>query len=160
MREEELREQLCAAYKHRALLYWHIFDEMRKEIGEAKAKEIMKRGIYRRGLEVGEKFAHYAPDDMAGLREAFAVGSAEHQWLFEPEVERCDAEGLDVTHRRCPLKEAWLEAGLSGEDVATMCEIAATIDSGTFEAAGFEFSCETWKPGGDGCCHLHIRPGK
>ena len=160
MSEEGLREQLRAAYKHRALLYYLIFDEMRKEIGQEKATDVMKRAIYRRGLDVGKKFAQYAPDDMEGLREAFAVGSDVHQWLFEPEVERCDAEGLDVKHGRCPLKEAWQEAGLGGDDVATLCEIAAAIDNGTFEGAGFGFSADTWKPGGDGCCHLHIRPRK
>ncbi len=119
----------------------------------------MKRAIYRRGTEVGAKYAQYAPADLAGLCEAFAVGSESHRWLFEPEVERCDAEGLDVKHRRCPLKEAWQEMGLSGDEVALMCEIAAVVDNGTFAAAGFRFSAETWKPGGDGCCHLHIRPG-
>ena len=28
-----------------------------------------------------------------------------------------------------------------------------------FEAAGFEFFADTWQPGGEGCCYLHIRPG-
>ena len=41
-----------------------------------------------------------------------------------------------------------------------MCEIAAHVDNGTFEGAGFEFSADTWSPGGEGCCRLHIRPGK
>jgi len=160
MDETDLRERLCQAYKHRARLYYLIFDELRKEVGEEKAKAILKRGIYRRGVEVGQKFARYAPDDMEGLRDAFAVGSDVHQWLFEPEVERCDAEGLDVKHGRCPLKEAWLEDGLSGDETATMCEIAAIVDNGTFEGAGFDFHCDNWKPDGDGCCHLHIRPKK
>jgi hypothetical protein len=34
------------------------------------------------------------------------------------------------------------------------------VDNGTFEAAGFAFSAKTWQPGDDGCCFLHIRPGK
>jgi len=160
MSEIDLRERLLHAYKHRALIYYHIFDELRKELGEEKAKAIMQRGIRRRGLEVGTKFARYAPHDMQGLREAFAEGSAVHQWLFEPEVERCDAGGLDVKHGRCPLKEAWQEAGLPDHEVATLCEIAAAIDFGTFASAGFRFECDTWTPGGDGCCHLHIRPGE
>ena len=80
--------------------------------------------------------------------------------MFDPEVERSDAEALDIKFRRCPLKEAWQEAGLSDADVATMCEIAAEIDVGTFEGAGFCFRADTWTPDGDGCCHLHIRPGK
>ena len=43
--------------------------------------------------------------------------------------------------------------------MATLCRIAAKVDDGTFESAGFRFSADTWKPGGDGCCCLHIRPG-
>jgi hypothetical protein len=57
------------------------------------------------------------------------------------------------------LKDAWREAGLPDADVARLCQIAGRIDNGTFEAAGFEFSADTWQPGRDGCCSLHIRPG-
>ncbi|MFP4055817.1 MAG: L-2-amino-thiazoline-4-carboxylic acid hydrolase [Candidatus Brocadiia bacterium] len=160
MSDEDLRRRLRDAYKHRALLYYHIYDELRQEGGEQKAKAILQRAIARRGRELGAKFAPYAPGDMAGLERAFVHASPVHQWLFEPVVERCDAGGLDVQHRRCPLKEAWQEAGLGDRTVATLCEIAAAVDAGTFEAAGFAFHCDTWTPGGDGCCHLHIRPGK
>ena len=52
------------------------------------------------------------------------------------------------------------EAGLSDDEVALMCEIASVVDAGTFESAGFTFSIDTWHPGGDCCCHLHIRPGE
>jgi hypothetical protein len=41
-----------------------------------------------------------------------------------------------------------------------MCEIAASVDLGTFEGAGFVFSAETWTPGQQGCCLLKIKPGK
>ena len=80
--------------------------------------------------------------------------------MFQPEIARSDAEGLDVKFHACPLRDAWLEAGLPDEDVATLCRIASRVDDGTFEAAGFRFSADTWQPGGEGCCHLHIRPGK
>lgn len=53
MSEERLRRQLDAQVKNRAMMYYHIFQEMAAEIGEEKATEIMKRAIYRRGLEIG-----------------------------------------------------------------------------------------------------------
>ena len=56
--------------------------------------------------------------------------------------------------------DAWHEAGVPEADIATLCRIAGRVDNGTFEAAGFEFSADTWRPGVDGCCHLHIRPGR
>ena len=160
MSEERLRKELIAAFKNRAMLYYHIFTEMRKEIGEAKAAEIMKRGIYARGLENGQHFAKYGPADLEGLKDAFLGHIPDGGALFEPELERCDGDGLDIKFHACPLKSAWQEAGLADEDVAKMCEIAARVDNGTFEGAGFSFSADTWQPGGDGCCHLHIRPGR
>ncbi|MDW8442908.1 MAG: hypothetical protein RML45_00220 [Acetobacteraceae bacterium] len=75
--------------------------------------------------------------------------------------QRCGAatkEGLEITFGGCPLKEAWLAAGLPEGEVATLCRIAGTVDLGTFEAAGFAIENRTWQPGRDGCCHLVISP--
>jgi hypothetical protein len=160
MSEAALREQLYESFKNRALLYYLIFDELRTELGAERAEEIMKRAIYRRGRQKGAKYAKFAPADLEGLREAFVGGIPDDGRMFQPEVIRCDAEGLDVKFGGCPLRDAWLEAGLPDEEVATMCRIAARVDNGTFESAGFEFSADTWQPGGEGCCYLHIRPGK
>jgi hypothetical protein len=80
--------------------------------------------------------------------------------MYQPEVLRSDADGVDIKFHGCPLRDAWQEMDLPEEEVAAICRIAARIDNGTFEAAGFQFRAETWQPGGDGCCLLHIRPGK
>ncbi|HUF92091.1 MAG TPA: L-2-amino-thiazoline-4-carboxylic acid hydrolase [Candidatus Limnocylindria bacterium] len=158
--EERLRAQLYGAFKHRALLYYRIFDEMRRALGEAQASEILSRAIYARGTEIGAAFVRHGPADLAGLREAFVAMIPDEGRMFSADVERCDAGALDITLRRCPLKDAWLEAGVPEAEVATLCRIAGRVDNGTFEAAGFEFWADTWQPGRDGCCHLHIRPGK
>jgi hypothetical protein len=142
------------------MLYYYIFDELRKEVGEAKATEIMKRGIHRRGLEIGKQFAKHGPSDLEGLRDAFLAFVPDEGRMFNPEVLRCDKECLEIKLHLCPLKQAWREAGLSDDEVAKMVDIASSVDYGTFEGAGFEFSAETWKPGREGCCHLKIRPGK
>ena len=160
MSENALRKQLYASFRNRAMMYYHIFEELEGEVGAERAGEILKRAIYKRGLEVGKSLAKYAPADLSGLRDAFLGFIPDGGKMFEPEVERCDSGGLDIKFGRCPLKEAWQEAGLPGEEVARMCEIAARVDNGTFEGAGFAFSADTWKPDGDGCCHLHIRPGR
>ena len=160
MSEDQLRTQLYDSFKNRAVLYYLIFSELRDEVGEEKAEEIMKRAIYKRGVQKGAKYACYAPNDMEGLKEDFVGGIPDDGAMFKPEVERCDAEGLDIKFHGCPLRDAWMEMGLPDEEVATICRIAARIDNGTFEGAGFEFKADTWQPGGDGCCYLHIRPGK
>ena len=157
MTQDQLRDQLVASFKNRALVYHLLFEEMSAEFGEAKATEVMKRAIKKRGLQNGAKYARFAPGDLAGLKSAFVGGSPADGTLFEPEVENQTDDALDVKFHRCPLKEAWLEAGLPEEKVAKLCEIAAEVDYGTFESAGFAFRADTYKPGGDGCCHLHIR---
>ena len=160
MSEEDLREQLYAAYKNRGMMYYHIFQVLSQEVGYEKAAAIMKRGIYNRGLEIGKKYAQYGPIDLEGLKNAFLAGSADRGKMFQPEILRCDHDGLHIQMRSCPLKEAYQEAGLRDEQIARMCDIAAEVDYGTFQGAGFQFSAETWKPGQEGCCLLKIKPGK
>jgi hypothetical protein len=160
MSEEQLRSQLYDSFKNRAMMYYLIFDELRAELGADRAEELLSRAIYRRGELWGqEKYAQFAPKDLAGLKAAFLGGLADDGKMFRPEIVRSDAKGLDIKFHACPLREAWLEAGLPDEDVATLCRIASQVDDGLFEAAGFEFSADTWQPSGEGCCYLHIRPG-
>ncbi len=160
MSEDQLRAQLYDSFKNRAMIYYAIFEELRAELGDVRAEEILSRAIFRRGEERGrEKYAQFAPDDLAGLKTAFLNGLADDGKMFQPEIVHSDAKGLDIKFHACPLREAWQQAGLPDEDVATLCRIAAQVDDGTFGAAGFGFSADTWQPGGEGCCFLHIRPG-
>lgn len=153
-------DQLIGAFKARGLFYVAIYNEMAKEFGPQKAEELMRRAIYKRGVETGKQFAKYAPNDLKGLCKAFLAFIPDSEHTFKPEVVRCDDKELEIKFHGCPLKEAWQEAGLPPEEVAHICSMAATVDNGTFEGAGFEFSAETYHQGKDGCCHLHIRPGK
>ena len=41
--EEQLREQLRASYKNRAVLYYLIFDQLRQEMGAERAETLLKR---------------------------------------------------------------------------------------------------------------------
>ena len=154
---DELREQLQAAFKNRAIIYYLIFDELRAELGAERAEAIMKRAIYRRGEQVGEQFKPYGPADLQGLLSAFLQIIPDDGKLFSPNVVHQDSDRLDIQLEECPLKQVWEEIGLSEADRVTMCRIAGEIDKGTFEAAGFDFEPDTWQPGRSGCCHLHIR---
>ena len=161
MSDETLRRQLYDSFKNRAMIYHKLFEELSREVGAEKAEQIMARAIYQRGAEKGkQKYARFGPDDLTGLKEAFVGGLPDEGRMFQPEILRDEADGLDIKFHGCPLREAWQEAGLPDELVATLCRIAARVDNGTFEAAGFEFTADTWQPGGGGCCYLHIRPGK
>lgn len=158
MSKGTMRELLVNSMKSRALFYYAFYTEFSAEFGAAKAEEVMKRAIYKRGLAIGRSFAQFAPEDMAGLMTAFLDAVPDPEATFNPRLDRCDAQGIDILLQGCPLKDAWKEAGLSDEEVTTMCRIAGQVDNGTFEGAGFEFSADTWRPGRSGCCHLHIRP--
>ncbi len=157
MSMEDLRNQLQASFGNRADLYYLIFDELREEVGEPRAITILKRAIYRRGEQIGRQFRQFAPNDLAGLKDAFLKIIPDQGRLFDPHVVQCDADSLVIHLNNCPLKETWEKLGLNDHDKAVMCEIAGEIDKGTFEGAGFAFEPDTWQPGRTGCCHLNIR---
>jgi hypothetical protein len=159
MSEEQLRQQLYESFANRAHLYHLIFEELRAELGPQRAEEVLGRAISRRGAQKAAAYARFAPGDLEGLKGAFVSGLPDGGAMFAPEVVRCDAEGLDLKFHRCPLKQAWLDAGRPEAEVATLCRIAARVDQGMFEAAGFRFGADTYQPGGEGCCFLHVRPG-
>ena len=156
---EDLRQQLRGAIKSRAMVYYQVYLELIPEVGKEKAKEILKRSIYKRGVAIGRQFREYAPDDLEGLKKAFMYFVPDHGGMFNPEILDEGESHLDIHMAQCPLKEAWQEAGVDDETLATMCEIAGIVDNGTFEGAGFTVEGDTWKPGRTGCCTLHITPG-
>ena len=107
MSEQQLREQLYASFRHRAMLYYLIFDELRAALDEQQAIAIMQRAIRRRGEQVGKQFAPFAPGDLAGLRNAFLAAIPDDGRMFSAQVQRCDDQQLDMTLQTCPLKDAW-----------------------------------------------------
>jgi hypothetical protein len=159
MSEEKLRQQLYDSFANRAHIYHLLYKQLRSELGPEKAAELMGRAIRERGVQKAGSYASFAPRDLEGLKRAFVGHLPDDGAMFAPEVVRCDAGELDIKFHRCPLKQAWMDAGLPEDQVATLCRIAAQVDVGMFEAAGFRFHAETYEPGKEGCCFLHIRPG-
>lgn len=160
MAEDDPMEELRAANANRAILYYLIFDEIRKTVGEAQATAIMKAAIYRRGAETSGPIKGFAPDRMRELGAWHLAHSAGGGRMFNPEVQRLDEGAFEVLNTTCPLKEAWQAYGLPDEEVAKLCAIGAAVDYGKFEGAGFRFECETWEPGKRGCCTLKAYPAR
>lgn len=159
MSEDQLRQELYDSFQNRAMVYQRVLLELEEELGRERAAALLARAIEARGRDKGPSYARFAPDDFAGLRDAFLGNIPDEGRMFAPEVLRCDETGLDIHFHRCPLKEAWQQAGLAEEEVARLCRIAARVDNGMFEAAGFTFEADTYQPGVEGCCRLHVRPG-
>ena len=151
------RRDLVGQLKNRALIYMEIYDVLAAELGAASAEKLLTDAIYRRGLSAGKSLAQHAPDDLDGLRKSFLDNVPGGKDIFQPEVLRCDRERLEMQLHGCPLKDAWREAGLADDKVATLCRIAGAVDKGLFQGAGFKFENRTWTPGAEGCCFLSVR---
>ena len=156
---EQAKLEIRAAFANRAAMYFHIFDEMRAQLGEARATDIMRRAIYARGVEHGKKYHDaVAAGDFASIGEMFVSGSACEGELFEPSVDEVREDGLVLRMTGCPLLQTWREMGASERDADLMCEIAAAVDEGTWEGAGLDFSFRErlGQPGATACV-LDIR---
>ncbi len=129
--------------KNRASIYVHIYHEMSKEVGPERAAGVMKKALYARGREKGLQLAaRIGKPDLQKLAAAFMEGRGDMD-AFGHEVARQGPDAVVLRLNRCPLVEAWDEAGLSEEERLAMCDIACQVDFGKFEAAGYRlaFSC-------------------
>jgi hypothetical protein len=158
-REETLFAALRGAFAMRAQAYGHMFDVLRERYGTEAALAVGQEATRRLGESMAEAYRPHGPADLAGLCETFLARIPERDALFAPTIERCDDQELVIRFARCPLKETWVAAGRTPEDVRLLCAFAAAIDGGLFEGAGFIFAGETWQPGREGCCRLVVRPG-
>jgi len=156
-RAEKLSRELDAAFRNRADLYRLMLDELTAELGADKAEELLVRAIEKRGREVAAvAFADFGPNEARRIGEAFLAVSPDDGRMYPTEVERTDAS-IAFKVKRCPLKDAWVEAGVGDEKLATLCRIAGAFDRGLFEATGIRFENVTWTPGhGSGCCHIAL----
>lgn len=156
--DPELLDELRAAHADRAVLYYLALDELRRTCGDDEAMRVLNTVIYRLGQRMAPAVACFAPGRMRELGAYHVVHSAAGGRLFNPTVRRLDDGGFEVHNATCPLKDAWQSMGLADAEVAALCKLAAAVDYGKFEAAGFRFDCETWKPGASGCCTLKVYP--
>jgi len=139
------RAETRAAFENRALMYAYIFDELAEELGPERAADVMKRAIYRRGLEIGAKYREAAgAGDLEAVGRIFCEGSPCQGTLFAPGVEEAPsaraADRIVLRMTACPLVDAWEAAGYSPAEVDLLCEIAAAVDEGTFAGAGLELT--------------------
>lgn len=142
--EDELdrsQAETRAAFENRALMYAYLYEELADELGDARATELMKRSIHRRGLEIGRKYRPAAhARDLPEVGRIFCEGSPCGGELFQPAVEAEDEDRIVLTMTSCPLMDAWRAAGLGPDELEHMCSIAAAVDEGTFEGAGLQLT--------------------
>ena len=129
--------------KNRARIYINIYRELSREVGTEKAAAILKRALYARGREKGLQLAgRIAEPNLHELAVTFMEGDPDMD-AFGHEVVEERSDSIILRLNRCPLVEAWKEAGLSPEEQKALCDIAYQVDFGKFETAGYKlaFSC-------------------
>jgi hypothetical protein len=93
---------LVEANKSRARLYLQFYRAVERRFGQAVAIEICKEAIYNWGRELAAGMQAHVPDDLDALASAF-VFAPDGGAMFQPRIDRCDEEGLDVQFEDCPL---------------------------------------------------------
>jgi predicted ArsR family transcriptional regulator len=138
---EESRAETRAAFENRAIVYFHMYNELKNELGAEQAAEVMSRAIRRRGTQIAEAYREAAEaGDLEEVGRIFCETSAAQGELFRPDVKELSEDRIVLSMEACPLCDAWESLGLAEDEVDTLCEIAAAVDAGTFEGAGLEFA--------------------
>ena len=85
---EDSRAETRASFENRGFMYAYLYEELSDELGPERAQEVMKRAIYRRGLEIGRKYRAAAhAGDLAEVGAIFCDGSPCGGELFNPSIE-------------------------------------------------------------------------
>ena len=142
--------------KNRALIYYTIYRQLSAELGPADAIRLMGKGVYARGADKGAQLREKIGEpDLPALARAFAEGKSAMDPFAREVVEVGDSRVV-LRLTRCPLVEAWDEAGLSPEEKTTMCDIACQVDFGKFEGAGFQLKFKCRIADGGGTCDMEL----
>jgi hypothetical protein len=142
--------------KNRALIYYEVYLQLSAELGPEKAIQLMGKAIYERGSEKGRRLAEKIGEpDLSRLARAFVEGKNGMD-AFGHEVVEVNESCAVLRLARCPLVEAWDEAGLSPDEKTTMCDIACQVDFGKFEAAGYHLKFRCRIAEGSQTCDLEV----
>lgn len=141
---------------NRARIYYLIYQELSREVGEERAMEILKKAIYSRGREKGALLRDRIGEaDLQKLASAFMEGKDEID-VFGHEVVEVDDDHALLRLNQCPLVEAWNGMGLSLEEQQKMCDFAYQVDFGKFEGAGYHLKFNCRIAAGNATCDLHV----
>lgn len=155
MPSRQANPHLYDAIRERGTAYLVVFRELSKRYGEAEAISVMRSASYEHGKMIGAPLARFGPRDFAGMAEGFAK-APDGGATFLPEIRQLNETCLEVKMMSCPVKDAWVEAGCTDQEICTLLHCASALDEGTLDAAGFAYEIELWSPGKKGCCLTKI----
>ena len=143
------------AIKERGKVYLLTFRELKKRYGEHEAISVMRSVSRAQGQIAGESMSYHAPRDFEGLCESWVLSPDDGE-TFKPDIHRLDETGIEVKMMACPIKDAWVEAGCSDDEICTLLNCACAYDHAALDNAGFGCELELWSPGKTGCCLTRI----
>lgn len=155
MTQKQANSQLYDAIKERGRIYLEIFRELSKRYGETEAISVMRSASHARGKAVGKTLAHLGPRDFAGMAKCYAK-DPDNGVTYSTDIRQLNDTCLEFKMMTCPLKDAWIEAGCSDEEVCTLLYCASAWDEAALDTAGFNYELELWSPGKEGCCITKI----
>lgn len=157
MNTERAVDDTLSAFKFRGVMYYYLFDEMKREFGREKAREVFKRATYRKGVDIQKNYKKSMDNlDFKGLAKDFCDLSAANGSIFHPGIEEVNDNEAIITMASCPLVESWKELGLSPEEIDEMCEVSSAIDYGTFESYVTKLAFSHRIGSGDKMCRLIV----
>ncbi len=155
MEQHDTESLLVGAIKDRGRLYLTAFRELAKRYGQAEAESVMSAVSREIGIVAGKSLACHAPCDFTRILDEF-FKTPDDGRTYATTVARMDATCLEIRQMACPLRDSWIEAGCSDEEVCTLLKCASAFDITALETAGFDCMLETWSPGKQGCCHAIV----
>lgn len=156
MKDEQAKALLVQAIKDRGTIYLEVFRELSDRFDQATAIEVMRAASGAVGRKVGQSLSHLAPDDFEGMAAIWAC-APDCKLAYAADLRRLDDTGFEVKMMACPLKQSWVEAGCSEDEICTLLHCASAYDEAALETAGFDFDLELWAPGKEGCCRTVVR---
>lgn len=157
----DAKRALIDSIKNRALFYLNMYQILSEEHGKEEAIRLMQKATYKRGQDKAKKYKQEVNGgDLKAMADGFLRGGASSLDVFGNEVVKVEADFAVLRLNGCPLVEAWAEAGLSTENIITMCDIAYQVDFGKFEGMGFHLAFNSRICEGGGYCELLVTKGK
>jgi len=148
-------EAFIEATKVRAKAYLFLYEEMKAEIGEEKAKKIFSNAVYKLGIDKSKLYPDNVKASAISIAEEFVSNPLSRE-VFKQSIISGNDDKAIIKMERCPLVDKWNEMKLSENKIKTMCDLAYRIDFGKIESLGFKLTFDKRIADGEDSCVLII----